>query len=88
MAKFAMSALTIAGTQVYGSAEAIITSANYEFLQVSALSVHLLNFTEGAAATAVAVSGAGSPVPASAEGYISIQVSGNEMLIPSFRPRT
>ena len=88
MAKFAMSALTVAGTQIYGSAESTITSANYQFLQVSAMSVNILNFTDGATSTAVAVSGGANPLPASAQGYIAVLVSGQEMLIPFFRPRT
>ena len=88
MAKFAMSALTIAGTQVYGSAESTLTSANYQFLQVSAMSVSVLNFTDGATSTAVAVSGGGFSLPTSAAGFFSIQVSGVEALVPFFRPRT
>ena len=86
MAKFAMSALTIAGTQVLGSSESVITSANFEFLQVSAMSVNVLNFTDGATSTAVAVSG-GLPIPTSAAGFFSILVSGVEALVPFFRPR-
>ncbi len=88
MAKFAMSALTIAGTQVYGSAEATITSANYQFLQVSAMSVNILNFTDGATSTAVAVSGGGFSLPVSAAGFFRVDVSGVEALVPFFRPRT
>ena len=41
MAKFAMSALTIAGTQIYGSAESSITSAN--FVSISAKEVNIVN---------------------------------------------
>ena len=89
MAKFEVSSLTIAGTQVYGSSESVITSANYEFLQVSAFSVNVLNFTDGATSTAVAVTAdtGGQPLPVSAAGFISVQVSGTEALIPFFRPR-
>ena len=90
MAKFEVSALTIAGTQVYGSSEATITSANYQFLQVSAFSVNILNFTDGATSTAVAVSGGAGAIllPTSAAGFFSILVSGVEALVPFFRPRT
>ncbi len=88
MAKFAMSALTVGGNQTFTSSESVITSANYQFLQVSAMSVNILNFTDGATSTAVAVSGGGFSLPVSAAGFFRVDVSGVEALVPFFRPRT